>query len=207
MTTPLPESLQVGPGGTVTFTITADQPPTKDTSVSYQISGTAVPGTDYEAVPGTAVLAAGRSSLRVVVNTIRHDVVFKPGDMIAAAWPMRVGQVLVKQDQVIGPGTPLLSLTDSGLTVKLSATASDRTKLKVGQNVTVKLAGGTTEVPGTISQLDDTVLSDAKTGAQTYGGKVNVGDPGSLGAADGATVTIDVVINRATACSPSRSPR
>lgn len=187
---------QVGQGGTVTFIITADQPPTKDTSVSYQITGTAIPGTDYEAVPGTVVWAAGQSSLRVVVNTIRHDVVFKPGDLIAAAWPMRVGQVLVKQDQVIAAGTPLLSLTDSGFTVKLSATASDRTKLKVGQNVTVKLAGGTNEVPGTISQLDDTVLIDAKTGAQTYGGKVNVGDPGSLGAADGATVTIDVVINQ-----------
>jgi multidrug efflux pump subunit AcrA (membrane-fusion protein) len=36
------------------------------------------------------------------------------------------------------------------------------------------------------------VTVDAKTGAQTYGGEVDVGD---LGAADGANVTIDVVLN------------
>ena len=186
------EATSVGPGGTATFTITADQPVAKDTSVSYQFGGTAVPGTDYQPVAGTAVLRAGESSLDVVITTIRHDVVFKPADMIVGSWPTRVGQVLVKQDQVLAPGTPILSLTDPGFTVKLSASASDRTKLKVGQPVSAKLAGSTAQVPGKISKLDDTVTIDAKTGAQSYGGEVDVAD---LGAADGANITIDVVLN------------
>jgi hypothetical protein len=181
----------VGPGGTATFTITADQPVAEDTSVNFQLGGTAVVGQDYKPVPTTVVLRAGQSTFDVAVTTIRHDVVFKPGDMVVGSWPSRVGQVLVEQDQVVAAGTPLFSLTEASFTVQLTASPSDRTKLEVGQSVTVKLSGGTTQAPGTISQLDDSVTVDAQSGAQTYCGTVDVED---LGAADGATVTIDVVL-------------
>jgi multidrug efflux pump subunit AcrA (membrane-fusion protein) len=190
------KSTSVGPGGTATFTINADQPAAKDTTVSFQLAGTAALGQDYDPVAPTVLLRAGQTSVTVNVHTIRRDVSFRPSDMIVAAWPVRVGQVLVKQDTVVSPGMPLLSLTDDGFTVTLSASASDRTKLKVGQKVTAKLSGGTDTVDGTISQLDDAVTIDDKTGAQSYKGKVAVGD---LGAADGALVTIDVVLNERNA--------
>jgi multidrug efflux pump subunit AcrA (membrane-fusion protein) len=121
--------------------------------------------------------------------------VFLPTDMIVAKWPTRVGQVFVKEGDPAPPGTPILSLTDPSFTVTLRATATDRTKLKVGQKCTVVLVGGTNEEPGTISQLDDNLTSieaatPGGTASQVYEGKIAVGD---LGAADGAGVTIKVI--------------
>jgi len=126
--------------------------------------------------------------------------VFIPTDMIVGRWPIRVGQVFVKEGDPLPPGTPVLSLTDPGFTVTLQASASDRTKLKVGQHCTVTLAGGVNEEPGTISQLDSnlTSLEAASPGGQqqqVYEGKVDVGD---LGAADGASVTIKVINEQET---------
>jgi multidrug efflux pump subunit AcrA (membrane-fusion protein) len=82
----------------------------------------------------------------------------------------------------------------------LQADATDRTKLKVGQHCTVELVGGTTEEPGTISELDSTqtALTATSPGAapqDVYEGKIEVGD---LGAADGAAVTIDVIDQQET---------
>ena len=55
-------------------------------------------------------------------------------------------------------------------TVTLQASASDRTKLQVGQHCTVQLVGGTNQVSGTISELDadQTLLSSGagNTGAE-----------------------------------------
>jgi multidrug efflux pump subunit AcrA (membrane-fusion protein) len=187
-------SLAEGQG--TSFLIAADQAPAKDTSVNFQIVGTAQPGQDYQPIVGTALLPAGQTSVRVPLLSIRKDVLFQPTDMITGQWPIRVGQVLVKQGDLAAPGTPLFTLTDTAFTVTLTASASDRTKLKLGQHVTVKLSGGNTQSDGVISQLDDNVTVDDKTQAQTYKGKINV--VGALGAADGATVTIDVVLDSAT---------
>jgi HlyD family secretion protein len=115
--------------------------------------------------------------------------------MIVAKWPTRIGQVFVKEGDAAPPGTQILSLTDPNFTVTLQASASDRTKLKVGQKCTVVLVGGTNEEPGTISELDDNLTTiEASTpggqSSQVYEGKIAVGD---LGAADGAAVTIKVV--------------
>jgi len=116
--------------------------------------------------------------------------------MIVAKWPVRIGQVFVKEGDPVPPGTPVLSLTDPNFTVTLQASATDRTKLKVGQHVTVQIAGGTEEQSGTISQLDDnlTALEASQPGGaqqQVYEGEIQVGD---LGAADGASVTIKVIV-------------
>ncbi len=185
----------VGVGGAARFTITADQPPVKNTSVSYQVLGTAQPGQDFEPLVGTTVLKAGQRAVVVTLRSIQKDVSFLPTDMVVANWPIRVGQVFVKEGDPLPPGTPVLSLTDPNFTVTLQASATDRTKLKVGQHCTVQLVGGQTEEPGTISELDSNLTSlDAATpgGAQqqVYEGKIQVGD---LGAADGASVTIKVV--------------
>jgi hypothetical protein len=186
----------VAGGGAAVFTITADQAPVKDTSVSYQVVGTAQPGEDFEPLVGTAILKAGQKSVRVVLRSIQKDVIFQPTDMIVAKWPVRIGQVFVKEGDPVPPGTPVLSLTDPNFTVTLQASATDRTKLKVGQHVTVSLVGGTEEQSGTISQLDDnlTALEASQPGGaaqQVYEGEIQVGD---LGAADGAAVTIKVIV-------------
>jgi hypothetical protein len=178
-------------GGATTFRITADQPPAKDTSVVFQVVGTAVPGQDFQPLTGTAILPAGHTTVDVVLRTINRNVVFKPTDMIVGSWPIRVGQVLVKAGDLVQPGAPIMSLTDTGFTVTLTASPSDRTRLKVGDPVTVKLTGGTAQASGVISQLDDNVTLDDKTQQQTYKGKITVQN---LGAADGATVSIDVVL-------------
>jgi multidrug efflux pump subunit AcrA (membrane-fusion protein) len=186
----------VAGGGAATFTITADQAPVKNTSVSYQVVGTAQPGEDFEPLVGTAILEAGQKSVNVVLRSIQKDVIFQPTDMIVAKWPVRIGQVFVKEGDPVPPGTAVLSLTDPNFTVTLQASATDRTKLEVGQHVTVQIAGGTEEQSGTISQLDDnlTALEASQPGGaqqQVYEGEIQVGD---LGAADGASVTIKVIV-------------
>ena len=193
-------TVSVAGGGAATFTITADQAPVKNTSVSYQVVGTAQPGQDYVPLVGTALLPAGHRTVTVTLRSIQKDVSFAPTDMVVATWPVRVGQVFVKEGDPVPPGTPILSLTDPNFTVTLQASASDRTKLKVGQHCTVSLVGGVTEEPGTISELDQNLTSlDAGTPGgtptQVYQGKIQVGD---LGAADGAAVTIKVVDQQET---------
>ena len=138
--------------------------------------------------------------MTVVLRSIQKDVTFQPTDMIVAKWPTRIGQVFVKEGDPAPPGTPILSLTDPNFTVTLQASASDRTKLKVGQHCTVTLVGGQNDEPGTISELDDNLTTlDASTPGGTpqsvYEGKIAVGD---LGAADGAAVTIKVVDQQET---------
>jgi hypothetical protein len=181
-------------GGTATFTISADQPVLKDTTVSFAVAGTAQPGQDFVPLPSAVLLRAGQTSISVSLTTINSGVVFEPTDMITGSWPIRVGQVFVKAGDIVGPGTQLFTLTDSNFTVTLSASPSNRTQLKVGQSVTVQLQGGSAQAAGVISQLDDYVTVNPSTNAETYAGKISVGD---LGAADGATVTIDVTVQAA----------
>jgi multidrug efflux pump subunit AcrA (membrane-fusion protein) len=127
----------------------------------------------------------------VVLRTINRNVVFEPLDMIVGNWPIRVGQVMVKEGDPVEPGTPLMTLTDTTFTVTLEADPSDRTQLKVGDPCTVKLSGGSAEANGVISELDSNISTDDVTKQQVYKGKITVGD---LGAADGATVSIDVTV-------------
>jgi len=191
---------QLADGGAATFTIHADQAPVENTSVNYQAVGTAIPGQDVEPLLGTALLRAGQTQVTVTLRSIQKDVTFIPTDMIVGNWPIRVGQVFVKEGDPLPPGTPVLSLTEPNFTVTLQASASDRTKLKVGQHCTVTLAGGVNEEAGTISELDSnlTSLDAASPGGQqqqVYEGKIDVGD---LGAADGAAVTIKVIDQQET---------
>ncbi len=164
--------------------------------MNYSVQGSAQPGQDFQPLTGTVILRAGQTSVGVAVLTVNEDVVFHPTDMIVGTWPTRLGQVFVDEGQFVPAGTPLLSLTDTGFTVTLKATASDRTKLQIGQQVDVTLTGGAQTAQGVISQLDDTATVNAETSEQTYEGKVDL--QGDLGAADGALVTLDVVIEEKT---------
>ena len=102
----------------------ADQAPVKDTSVNYQVLGTALPGQDFEPLLGTALLAAGQAQVAVTLRSIQKDVLFVPTDMIVGSWPIRVGQMFVKEGDPLPPGTPVMSLTDPNFTVTLQASAT-----------------------------------------------------------------------------------
>jgi hypothetical protein len=179
-------------GGSSLFLIVADQAPLVDTTVQYQATGTAQPGVDVRPLTGTVLLPAGATSAAVPLFTLNTDVVFIPTDIIVAQWPTPVSKVLVEAGDIVPAGTPLFSITESGFTVTLKASAGDRSDLEVGQQVTVQVQGGTASATGVITELDETATVDPETQQQTYEGKVQV--QGDLGAADGAPVTIDVIL-------------
>ena len=54
----------VGLGGGAQFTIVADQPPVKDISVQYTVTGTAQQGKDLQPVTGTVRAAGGSDDAR-----------------------------------------------------------------------------------------------------------------------------------------------
>ena len=102
-------------GSASRLAIVADQAPVKDTTVNYSVQGSAQPGQDFEPLTGTAILRAGQTSVVVAVLTVDESVVFLPTDMIVGAWPTRLGQVFVKEGDLVPAGTPLLSLTETEL--------------------------------------------------------------------------------------------
>ena len=180
----------VAEGDTAVVTIVADQAPDTDTSVNYQVSGSAQAGQDYAVVTGTALLRAGERSVTVEIRTIDDDVVFRPGDMVVADWPVRVGTVSVEEGDYVQRGTPLFDLTEPQFTITLFASPTDRAKLAEGQSVTVNLDAGDQESPGTIVELDDNATVSGT--SETYEGVVDAVE--DLVGVDGAVVTIDVVV-------------
>lgn len=181
----------VAEGETSVVTIVADQAPTEDTSVAYSVTGSAQAGADYAVVTGTALLQAGERTVDVEIRTIDDDVVFHPGDMVVASWPVRVGTVSVEEGDYVQRGTPLFGLTEPVFTIRLSASPTDRAQLAIGQDVTVNLEAGDQESPGIITELDDNATTSSS-GAETYEGVVTAAQ--DLVGVDGAVVTIDVVV-------------
>ena len=65
----------VEPSNTGEFTVTLDLPaPAGGLVVAYTVSGTALPGTDYTALPGTVSLAAGATSATIPVSPLDDEV-------------------------------------------------------------------------------------------------------------------------------------
>ena len=195
----LPELSLVG-GGTVaegrtaSFRIVADAPVTDDTSVNYQLSGTAQNGADYKALSGTIIMKAGSSSVTVPINVINDDVTFKPSDMLVADWPARIGKVEVDEGEFVLQGNVVLSLTEPQFTITMKVSPTDRAELEVGQDVSVDLKVGGQILPGTISELDDSATVGSA-GEELYEGTITVS--GEFSAVDGATVSIDVTLDEA----------
>jgi multidrug efflux pump subunit AcrA (membrane-fusion protein) len=184
----------IAEGGFGVFTITADAPVTADTSINYQLGGTAQAGIDFETLAGTVIMKAGTKSVAVPIKTIDDDVVFLPSDMIVASWPARIGKVLVDDGEFVLQGSPVITLTEPVFTITLQVSASDRSELVIGQEVEVSLAGGTIDLPGVIATLDDSATID-EAGGESYEGTVEV--TGDFEGVDGAKVTIDVTLQQA----------
>ena len=182
----------IAEGSVGSFTITADAPVTDDTSVNYQVGGTARSGDDYEVLTGTAIMRAGQTQVSVTITTIDDDVVFLPSDMVVADWPARVGTVEVDEGEFVLQGAPVLTLTEPVFTITLSVSATDRAELAVGQKALVSLDAADLELDGIIATLDDNATVD-DTGAEVYEGTVEVS--GDLEAVDGARAVIDVTLD------------
>jgi multidrug efflux pump subunit AcrA (membrane-fusion protein) len=184
----------VAEGGTSSFRIVADAAVTKDTSVNYQLSGTAQNGADYKALSGTIIMRAGSSSVTVPINVINDDVIFKPSDMLVADWPARIGKVEVDEGEFVLQGNVVLSLTEPQFTITMKVSPTDRAELEVGQAVSVDLKVGGQILPGVISELNDSANVGAA-GEELYEGTITV--TGDFSAVDGATVSIDVTLAEA----------
>jgi len=184
--------ITVPEGGAVVVTIRADEAPSRDISVDYQVGGTATMGVDFQVLTGTVTFPAGRTEVDLVINTIDDDVFFVPSDMIIADWPARVGTVFVDEGQTVQLGQTLLNLTEPEFTINLIASPSDRSKLVLGQAVTVEIEAGDQNVTGTITELDD-AATITDTGTERYEGVVEA--DGELFAVEGATVRIEVVLD------------
>lgn len=193
----LPEMTITG-GGTLaegrngSFRIVADAPVTEDTSVNYQVGGTAQNGVDFKVLTGTVIMRKGSSSVTVPLEVIDDGVVFKPSDMIVADWPARVGTVAVDEGEFVLQGATVLNLTEPKFTITMKVSASDRAELEVGQQVSVDLTVGDQVLAGIISALDDSATVDSA-GVETYEGTIEVDT--DFEAVDGATVSIDVVLD------------
>lgn len=181
----------IGEGEVAAFTIHADQAVVKDTSINYSVSGSATPGRDYQELSGTAVMRAGQSHVHIGVRTIDDDVIFRPGDMIVADWPARIGTVSVDDGEFILQGQEVLTLTEPDFTITLLLSPTDRGNLESGMAVRVELQASDQEaVPGFIVELDDNATIDSN-GGETYEGVVETQEP--LAAVDGAGVNVDVI--------------
>ena len=181
----------IGEGEVAAFTIHADQAVVQDTSINYSVGGSATPGRDYQELSGTAVMKAGQSHVHIGIRTIDDDVIFRPGDMIVAEWPARIGTVSVDDGEFILLGQEVLTLTEPDFTITLLLSPTDRGNLEPGMAVSVELqASDQDAVPGFIVDLDDNATIDAN-GGETYEGVVQTQEP--LAAVDGAGVNVDVI--------------
>ena len=186
------QEVRVQEGGVVAVTITADEAPKEDISVDYQIGGSATMGFDFSVLTGTVTFPAGARQVDLIVQTLDDDVIFVPSDMIIADWPARVGTVFVDEGETVQLGQQLLTLTEPDFTITLFASPTDRSELVLGQVVTVELEAGDQTVEGRIVELDDAaIVNDG--GTERYEGVVEVA--GDLAAVDGASVSIEVVLD------------
>ncbi|HEY3320829.1 MAG TPA: Calx-beta domain-containing protein [Planctomycetota bacterium] len=89
-----PVASEGSPPTTASFAINLDVARTNDTVVSYSVSGTAIPGTDYVALSGTVTIPAGQLSAFVTVTpqntrfddqrTVRIDLLSDPAYVVSS---------------------------------------------------------------------------------------------------------------------------
>lgn len=182
--------LQEGRAGS--FVIVADEAVSENTSINYQIAGTATPGVDYQVLTGTVIMRAGTNRTSITVRALDDDVIFQPTDMLVADWPVVVGDVAVEVGDQLVRGTPILSLSESTFTIVLTVGAAERAELEVGQVVEVDLTVGDQILSGTIATLDESATLGPN-GEEVFEGTVQIA--GDFAGVDGASVTVDVTLS------------
>jgi hypothetical protein len=60
-------------GADGTFTITSSLAPSQNTTVTYAVSGTGVPGTDYQTLSGSATINSGQTSVTIPVTHLNSN--------------------------------------------------------------------------------------------------------------------------------------
>lgn len=73
--TKLNDAAEPSTAGRVSFALPAGITATQDITVNYTISGTATPGADYAALPGTATILAGRDNVTIPVSVIDDQLI------------------------------------------------------------------------------------------------------------------------------------
>ena len=155
--------------------------------VTYTISGTATPGSDYTALPGTVTIAAGQSSATVAVDVLGDNVVEVSEQVIVTlSAANHTGVTIHPTDR-----TATVTIADDDATT-ISITATDASGSEPGTNdglLTVALAGGKIAPAGGI-------VVSYSTGGSAVGGADYVALTGSVtipaGAAS-ATIAVDVL--------------
>jgi len=187
-------NIALGEGDSAAFIIEASDPLAENTSVNYQIGGSATPGTDFETLTGTVVMLAGESSVSIPLFTLNDDVVFQPTDMLVGDWPSRVGTVFVKEGQSAPEGSPVIEITEDDFTVSIGVPAADRAELRVGMQVEVEIDASSVDTIGTITELDENATVD-DAGSERYEGRIDIDT--EFDAVDGSIATITVVTSEA----------
>jgi len=187
-------NIALGEGDSAAFIIESDGPVAENTSVNYQVGGSATPGTDFETLTGTVVMLAGQSSVSIPLFTLNDDVVFQPTDMLVGEWPSRVGTVFVKEGQSAPEGTPVIEITEDDFTVSIAVPAADRAELTVGMEVEVEIDASSIDTIGIITELDQNATVD-DAGGERYEGRIDIDT--TFDAVDGSIATITVVTSEA----------
>ena len=152
-------------GGAVAVTIRADEAPSSDISVNYQVGGTATMGADYSVLTGTITFPAGARQVDLLVQTLDDDVIFVPSDMIIADWPLGsapCSSTRARRSSSARNCSPLPSPTSRHPLRQPHGPLRDRPR----QVVTVELEAGDQEVEGRIVELDDAaIITDSEANA------------------------------------------
>ena len=75
------------------FTVTRTGSTAAPLTVTYTVTGTATPGSDYAALPGSVVIPAGAASTTIPVNPV-DDIVYEPDETVSIALDPVAGLVL-----------------------------------------------------------------------------------------------------------------
>ena len=113
---------QANEAGTATavLTFSLDQPAAGDLAVAYSVTGSATPGDDYQALPGTVVFALGQQEIDLTVTPIDDDVVEDEENIIVTidsdddyeidTIASTAAVVIVSDDANVSPSEPQVSL-------------------------------------------------------------------------------------------------
>lgn len=151
--------------------------------------------------PGTVDDRFSGTTRRAVTEWQRRrglpaDGVFRADRVLVAGWPVRVQAVDVVVGASIGPDQELLTVSTVARVGEFRASPANRASLAVGQAVTVTLATGGPERPGTIVEIAAAPVRDGDGAEPSYPVVVELSDD-ATDLPDGAALRGDVLVAEA----------